>query len=59
MSEEVFINYDKFQLSLDQIEMIEFMKQSLEQSFKNMPKEGVPVAIRYPNGKKQQIALPM
>lgn len=38
MSEEVAVNYPKFHLSEEDFDMIEFMKQSLGEQFKNEPK---------------------
>ena len=54
MGEEVFVNYSKFHLAEQQVEMAQFMKQSLEDQFKVQPKEGTLVIIRHPNGKKEQ-----
>lgn len=38
MNEQVFVNYSKFHIEEDDVEMIQFMKQSLEQQFKSEPK---------------------
>jgi hypothetical protein len=37
MGEEVFVNYSKFQMHEDDVEMAMFMKQSLEDQFKKEP----------------------
>lgn len=54
MNEQVFVNYSKFHIEEDDVEMMQFMKQSLEEQFKSEPKEGKLVILRYPNGKKEQ-----
>jgi hypothetical protein len=50
----VFVNYSKFHLPPEEIEMSEFMKQSLEDQFRHEPSEGKLVIFRYPTGKKEQ-----
>ena len=54
MGEQVFVNYSKFNLAPEEVEMAEFMKQSLGDQFASEPAEGVLVALRYPSGKKEQ-----
>lgn len=58
ISEEVFVNYEKFQYSEEDIEMLHFMKESLVEQYATEPKSGMKVLFRYSNGKKEQRIFP-
>lgn len=52
------MNYQKFHIHEDELELVDFMKQSLEDQFKDEPTEGKLVIFRYSNGKKEQRIFP-
>jgi hypothetical protein len=49
----VFVNYEKFHMHEDDVEMITFLRQSLEEQFATEPKGGHRVILRFSSGKKE------
>jgi hypothetical protein len=52
ISDEVFVSYEKFHLPEEEIEMITFLRQSIEEQYSIEPKIGLRVTFRYGSGKK-------
>lgn len=48
----MFVNYEKFHMPEDDVEMITFLRQSLEEQFAAELKNGHRVIFRFSNGKK-------
>lgn len=54
MGGEVNVNYEKFFIDPEDVEMLSIMKMTVEEKFKFEPEKGIDVMFRLPSGKKEK-----